>query len=428
MKNAHPLIYAISWFIILIALPLPLIYLLNTEMIDSVNRLIAYDAGIIAYVYWLGIVLLSTRPKWLEKYIGLPSMYFVHALVGVFALIAATYHKFNSFSLDKNVKTTGNVAWYIAIIGLFYAIFFMSGWLVDRSNFWRSVKSKLEKVFSHRVSLWLHRINIIMILLIWLHVNIIPRISSLPLFPKVFNVYTAVFLGIYLIVKVRQRIFTNAKLIKNVELSSNVQQLTFQLKDKQNFEAGDFYFISFRRRKTSAEFHPLSIINEPNDEGKVIFTVQKTGDWTKSLAKIPVGTAAYLEGPFGQFEKIIEKSNSDRPIILYGLSSGVAPLLSIAKKYAGTNRKIKLVWSSGPDGLYYNDEIRKLTKNNSNIQNYENEHRFSLEELRQTFTSHDIENGLFIVVGSANTLLKVEKNLKKLGIKQKQIVDERLTM
>lgn len=126
MKKAYPIIYVLSWIVILIILPISLIWLLNSEMIDAPSRLIAYDAGIMAYVYWLAIVLLSTRPKWLEKYIGLPSMYFLHALVGVFALIAATYHKFNSFSLDQNVKLTGNIAWYLAIFGIIYAIFFMA--------------------------------------------------------------------------------------------------------------------------------------------------------------------------------------------------------------------------------------------------------------------------------------------------------------
>ncbi|MGI1818688.1 FAD-binding oxidoreductase [Lactobacillus johnsonii] len=345
MKKAYPIIYVLSWIVILIILPMPLIWLLNSEMIDAPSRLIAYDAGIIAYVYWLAIVLLSTRPKWLEKYIGLPSMYFLHALVGVFALIAATYHKFNSFSLDQNVKLTGNIAWYLAIFGIIYAIFFMSGWLVDRSKTLLKVKRNLEKVFTHRVSLWIHRISIIMILLIWLHVSLITRISLLPLFPKAFDLYTVFFLGIYVVVKIRQRIGTNAELVKNVELSPKVQQLTFMLKKPEKVEAGDFFFVSLRGSGISAEFHPLSITNDPDDGRKLVFTIQRTGDWSKKVDQIPVGTLAYLEGPFGQFEKIIEKGSKTQPLILYGLGSGISPLLSIAEKYV-KSRDITLLWSS----------------------------------------------------------------------------------
>src|SRR5699024_344679 len=75
---------------------------------------------------------LSTRPRWLEKYIGIPSMYFLHASLGVAALIAANAHKFLSPGADHLVETTGDIAWYLAIVGIIYAIVFMSGWLVDR--------------------------------------------------------------------------------------------------------------------------------------------------------------------------------------------------------------------------------------------------------------------------------------------------------
>lgn len=273
----------------------------------------------------------------------------------------------------------------------------------------------------------IHRISIIMILLIWLHVSLITRISLLPFFPKAFDLYTVFFLGIYAVVKIRQRIGTNAELVKNVELSSKVQQLTFMLKKPEKVEAGDFFFVSLRGSGISAEFHPLSITNDPDDGRKLVFTIQRTGDWSKKVDQISVGTLAYLEGPFGQFEKIIEKDRKTQPLILYGLGSGISPLLSIAEKYV-KSRDITLLWSSAGEKLYYHSKIENLKKNSAYFQAYEREHRFTRDDLNEILTSNDIENGLFIVVGSANVLLQVEKNLKSLGVKSKQIVDERLTM
>lgn len=112
---------------------------------------------------------------------------------------------------------------------------------------------------------------------------------------------------------------------------------------------------------------------------------------------------------------------------LYGLGSGISPLLSIAEKYV-KSRDITLLWSSAGEKLYYHSKIENLENDSAYFQAYEREHRFTREDLKEILTSNDIENGLFIVVGSANVLLQVEKNLKSLDIKSKQIVDERLTM
>lgn len=110
MLKKYPLALYITWIVALAVIPLPLIVLMNSQLIADPVNLFAYDMGILAYIWWLVIIFLSTRPKWLEKYIGIPSMYFVHASLGIAAIIAATAHKFLSFSFDQPVKTTGNIA------------------------------------------------------------------------------------------------------------------------------------------------------------------------------------------------------------------------------------------------------------------------------------------------------------------------------
>ena len=132
MLKKHPLALYITWIVALAVIPLPLIILKNSQLTTDYEDLFAYDVGILAYVWWQVIIFLSTRPRWLEKYIGIPSMYFLHASLGVAALIAATAHKFLSPGADHLVETTGDIAWYLAIVGIIYAIVFMSGWLVDR--------------------------------------------------------------------------------------------------------------------------------------------------------------------------------------------------------------------------------------------------------------------------------------------------------
>lgn len=87
----------------MILLPLPLIFILNTGLTDSTSNLIAY-------VWWLADIYLSTRPKWIANMIGLPSMYLMHGILAVFALLATTIHKFTSSSFHAIIRNTGNIA------------------------------------------------------------------------------------------------------------------------------------------------------------------------------------------------------------------------------------------------------------------------------------------------------------------------------
>lgn len=86
MKN-HKIASGLIWIILMIILPLPLVLILNTGLVDSTSNLIAYDFGIFAYVWWLADVYLATRPKWIANSIGLPSMYFIHGMLAVFAIL-----------------------------------------------------------------------------------------------------------------------------------------------------------------------------------------------------------------------------------------------------------------------------------------------------------------------------------------------------
>ncbi len=66
MLRKYPLALYSTWFMILLVLPLPLVLLLNLTLLEPTRTLLGYDFGIIAYVWWLSIVLLSTKPQWLD--------------------------------------------------------------------------------------------------------------------------------------------------------------------------------------------------------------------------------------------------------------------------------------------------------------------------------------------------------------------------
>lgn len=194
-------------------------------------------------------------------------------------ILANSYHAI--------IRNTGNIAWYLALIMVIYAIVFLSGWLTDRNAALRKIKQKLEIVFNHQLSVWIHRLNFVVIGLIWLHVNVIPRISSIPYFDLFFDIYTVVFIALYAYQKfVRDADMRNSGTVtENIPLTNNIQKITIKLNDKApKYQAGDFYFVSFKQKGVSAEAHPFSVMSKPNSK-QVSFMINQVGGLYQKSSK-----------------------------------------------------------------------------------------------------------------------------------------------
>lgn len=382
---------ALTWLVLIIS-PFPLIIILNHGLIDTPEHLLAYDLGIVAYVWWLMIVLLSTRPHWLTQRIGMPALYAIHGALGVMALIAATIHRFTSFSMFPLIKQTGDIAWYLEIFLLAYAVLFLSGWFVDHLRNLRRLKAWIEHhLLNHQVTMWIHRLNFIVIALIWIHVHVIPRLGMVPGFRLIFDIYTGFTVILYCWWKLKiGRYHSLARVKKNVSLGSSMQELTLQFADEsKSYQAGDFYFLSFKNVKgISREPHPFSVSSAPRNQAhEVSFMIHRLGDFTRKITDVPVGTEVKLEGPFGLFNDEVKASES--PIILYGLGSGVAPLISLAKQYEG-HKQMHLIWSGQQvTNPYYQEVLTELRKNGVKVD--AQVHRFVPKDLRQVISNKELK-------------------------------------
>lgn len=428
MKKRRRNYLALTWLILIIS-PFPLIIILNHGLIDTPGHLLAYDFGVVAYVWWLMIVLMSMRPHWLTQLIGMPALYAIHGALGVMALIAATIHRFTSFSIFSLIKQTGNIAWYLEIFLLAYAVLFLSGWVVDRLRNLKQLKVWVERhLLNHQATMWIHRLNFVVIALIWIHVHVIPRLGVVPGFRLTFDIYTGLTIILYCWGKLKiGRYHSVAKVNKNISIGPLMQELTLQLEDEnKGYQAGDFYFLSFRNVKgISKESHPFSVASAPrNEPHEVSFMIHRLGDFTQKIAEIPVGTAVKLEGPFGMFNR--EVKNSQGPLIFYGLGSGIAPLISLAQQYAGI-KQLHLIWSGQQvNSPYYQEMLTKLKRKGIKVD--AQIHRFTSKDLIQVISSNELEKANVIIVGSAPRILYVRHKLCKLGFNKSRLLDERMTM
>ena len=427
INRTRPIFIALAWLASVI-LPLPLVFLLNRGIIDTPSHLFAYDCGVFAYIWWLMIVILATRPRWMIQQIGMPALYGIHGGLGVMALIAATIHRFTSFSMFPLIRMTGTIAWYLEIFLLAYAVLFLSGWLVDRLTMVRRLKEWLEHhLLIHQVTMWIHRLNFVVIGLIWLHVNLIPRLRNASGFILTFNIYTAIILAIYCWWKLCTIFRQPQGTVEENHSRGDTQELVITLKNgAPKYRAGDFYFLSFQGvNSVSSEPHPFSVSSAPAQAPtRVKFIIQRRGDFTRTIPLIAGGTRVKLEGPYGMFDREVDESTG--PIILYGLGTGVAPLLSLARQYAN-QKDIQLLWS-GPavDSEDYQGELSQLKK--MGVQISIQSHRFTLEQLAALIGVQRVRFGQVIIVGLADKVLHVRKTLHKIGFKYHQLHDERITL
>lgn len=118
--------------------------------------------------------------------------------------------------------------------------------------------------------------------------------------------------------------------------------------------------------------------------------------------------------------------NSEVPLILYGLGSGVAPLISLAQQYAET-KQLHLIWS-GPqiNNPSYQKILGELKKKGVKVD--VQIHRFLATDLIRIISSNELKQGKVIIVGSASRILDVRRRLRKLGFSKDRLIDERLTL
>ncbi|MFF4357572.1 ferric reductase [Streptomyces sp. NPDC001604] len=416
------------WSLVLI-FPLPLVLALNLQSTDVPSMRLYITWGLIAYSWWLLAILLSVRPTWLGRGVGLPSVYALHGMLGVFALVPAYLHKENTFAPDDLSRLLGDWGFYAALAVLCYSVVFMSGWLTDRSRLALKVKSRLETVFRRRLSVWIHRLNLVVVLMIWLHVHLIGRVNQHFWFMTLFDLYTVVVLGTYVWKKwVAPDSFLTGAVQENVALNDSTRQIAIALhRTATASRPGDFYFLSFDDTGLGREWHPFSATDERHDV--LTFTIRQTGDYTSKIGSVVPGTAVRLEGPFGRFDSVLKARTDDTPLVLVGMGAGIAPLLSLTAEYL-TARRIHLLWSvRRADDAYYSRLLEQYEHRSGGLLTVTTQvGRFHRNQLSTVLAEEEVTRGEFFVVGPNPAVLATQRMLRRIGVSRSRIHHERLTM
>lgn len=321
----------LAWLTILFVIPLPFLYTLKTGLTGiHANSSLGILLGALAYVWMLVSIYIGTKPKWLDRLIGLPSAFMIHGMISLLAILLAFLHK----ELDPSagfIKWTGDVAFVIFLGLAAYSMIFMAGWLTTRIPLLQEIKNFLEKLFKHEISVWLHRLNLIATLLVFIHMQLIDYIFAIKSFMALIWLATCFVFASYLLFHFKPNAHgIAAELVSNTEVAPNVRELIVQLprKSRMKFQAGDFAFISFPDISGMFEPHPFSLLNAPDKSKELRFAIRGDGDFTRQLAYIPNHSPIRVDGAYGKYQQVIKRFKP-KELIVIGGGIGVVPLFSI---------------------------------------------------------------------------------------------------
>ncbi|MCK8627056.1 FAD-dependent oxidoreductase [Fructobacillus cardui] len=419
----------LTWLVIFFVIPLPLLQTLSAGLpaIYSSQSQAIY-LGAIAYAWMLTSIYLATKPHWLDRLIGLPDMYMIHGIISILAIVLAYLHKFGNSS-DGWIKITGDWAIYLFTGIMVYSMIFMAGWFTSRIPFLAKLKRTLETVFKHELSVWLHRLNLIATLLVFIHVQLISYVTTIHPFMFVFYAYSGIVFISYVMSKVRSQLGdTRGTVMTNEVLAPNVQELTItpQKHYQLNLRMGDFVFISFPDLKGLKEYHPFSIVNPPSDDSQHIkLAIRGDGDFTKLLSEIKPGVAVKLSGGYGRYHSFLEDNDQDHHIVMIAGGIGVTPLLSIVE--GSPERHISLFYSAHYDhDLIYLNQLKDWHQRDNFDLHYQVGRYSEADVLNHQL--HDLPNNtIFLISGPAPMIRYWKRTLKKNGIRNGQMYAEEFT-
>lgn len=354
----------LSWMIILFISPLPFMYTVKAGLSGvHANSSFGILLGVLAYVWMLTATYIATKPKWIDRWVGMPSAYMIHGMISLLAIFLAFFHK----ELDPSnglIKNTGDIAFVIFLSLAAYSMIFMAGWLTSRVPLLESIKKLLEKIFKHEISVWLHRLNVLATLLVFIHIQLIDYIFAIKPFMLLIWIYSVFVFLSYLWFHFKPAAHgIQASLTSNYEIAPNIRELQVQLprRSRLKFHPGDFAFISFPQIKGMAEPHPFSLVNVPGRDGLLTFAIRGDGDFTRQVAQVPNNSPIRVDGGFGKYQSLI-KSFKPKEILIIGGGIGVVPLLSVAEGNPQIPTQFFYTVKS-PEQFIYQDRLSQWQEN-----------------------------------------------------------------
>ena len=219
--------------------------------------------------------------------------------------------------------------------------------------------------------------------------------------------------------------------ISNIEVVGHVTKIfLLPIKEKMDFNAGQYVYAKFNHPDISDEYHPFSIASAAHEE-EIVLGIKSIGDFTSTLHKLKIGDIADIEGPYGSFDY---KKFSQKSQIWIAGGIGITPFLSFLSSLQKDldEYDIILFYSVKNDANNYfikdiKDKISKINTSKVRLFNIisDKDGRLDIHKIKKEGT---MENTAFLLCGSNEMSTSLIEQLKKEGVNQSQIAYEDFSM
>ena len=292
-----------------------------------------YLSGILSIALMSLVMLLSTRPAWLEKPLGgLDQVYRLHKWAGILAVTFGAAHwgiKESSgiikallglagrlpkvrpdgvlATLRKPAEALGEWALYIAL-----AMVLITLWRRFPYHIWRH----------------LHRAMPVLYLMLVGHAAVLTPthywqnpVGALLAIALVAGSVAGV---ISLSGKIGRRRRVSARIVATSN-QDGITEITCQLAPQwSGHQPGQFAFLTFDRFEGA---HPFTIASADNGERTVTFCIKALGNFTRALGeRLSIGQEVSIEGPYGRF--LLDRHNPRAQQIWIAGGIGITPFLA----------------------------------------------------------------------------------------------------
>jgi len=306
--------------------------------------------GVAAYNWFIWQFILSARPKFLDRLMGLDKIYRLHGIMALVSIGFVLVHQwlFEDIFQEGLLTFIGN-----ASLIIYGGVSFLSVMLITKKIWtkWPIVGSihrriKELKVFRYEHHMWLHNLTIFALILMQVHVLMT---SSARKYPIVFTIYMVYFISA-LCFYVYHKVLRPWLLEDHVWEVASVTKVSDQVRhilidtngETMVYAPGQFgYFRLFVSGHN--EEHPFSFTSEPTEIGQISIAVKALGDFTSQLDRLRPGDKVIVDGPYGDFTYTKHPDEEESFFVAGGV--GVTPVFSMIKHMSqmDPSRKVTLL-------------------------------------------------------------------------------------
>lgn len=196
---------------------------------------------------------------------------------------------------------------------------------------------------------------------------------------------------------------------------------------KYKYNAGAYASVRFLDKNLLLDCHPFSYASIAGTD-EVRFTIKASGDFTKQLPNVPIGTKVLIDGPRGCFT--YNRAGNNNVLLIAG-GIGVAPFLPISTKLLEDGKNVHLIYTlHDPSEIVYKQELSNLMRKYPNfivtVRDSSTSGRLDEDVLHQYIGDHQDEITTYICGPDAMTQ-SVRNMLLGLGMPKNNIIAERFT-